>query len=206
MASNFYKDLVEHDFYEEKTASEKSNTASMLESFSADQIEALAEELGLLIEKSAEETVEGKTESKVETQEDKKEHEDKKDATSQTKAEGEPKSDEREVTQSEGAEESKTKQEKEEIIQPKAKENEEKAASYSEDDIIKVAYEVAEDKLASAGVTLADYVFSKVANEEIALFIADKAEKLAYVSELSPLLVADDILGEVANLIGGNEE
>ena len=86
-------------------------------------------------------------------------------------------------------------------------ENDKQAADYTEEEILKQAYEIAEQKLASQGLDTIDYVISKVAsdeslyglaNEESCAFIADKAEKLASLSEKTALEVVDDILVEVA--------
>ena len=207
--SNFYNDLIKNDFFEEKTASENSDTKDMLTEFSTDQIEAIAEELGILFEKKAgseEKTAEGKVNSHAEEEAE----DDRQDAASQAKAgttnAGKETKDERNATKDEKTEENKTKAEKEDIINDNAKAIEQKVAGYTEEQIMKVAYEIAEEKFASVGLSVADYVFSKVANEEIAIFVADKAEKLAFLTDQSILKVADDILGSVADSLNGSEE
>lgn len=210
--SNFYEELLKNDFYEEKTASDNSGEmADMLESFSSDELEVLAAELGVLYEKTAAEDDEEGLESLAEDRDQVKDKADKdvQDKKNEQKVEGEPKDDERDATGSEQAEEAKLKAEKREMVIPEAAEGEQIATTAeeeSEDEIIKVAYDIAAEKLAAEGYTLEDYVFSKVANEDIAYFIADKAEKLAYLADKNPLQVADDILFEIENMIGGDEE
>ena len=105
------------------------------------------------------------------------------------------------------AEDNKKCAEDEEYYDNEYDENDKQAADYTEEEILKQAYEIAEQKLASEGLGTIDYVFSKVAsdeslyglaNEESCAFIADKAEKLASLSEKTALEVVDDILVEVA--------
>ncbi|MCX8074087.1 MAG: hypothetical protein N2749_00675 [Clostridia bacterium] len=196
MASNFYKDLLEHDFYEEKTASEHSNTIDLLNSFSADQIEAIAEELGLLFEKEAEEET---VESKIVEQSVKKKEEPKKE---------EKKSEEENLNadSKEKIPELLQKQKQQPQQQEESKNEEGKEALEIEEEIIKLAYAIAEEKLASLGISVFDYTLNKVANEDVAIFVTDKAEKLAYVTEKSPFQVVDDILGEVGSIINSVEE
>ena len=79
---------------------------------------------------------------------------------------------------------------------------EDKEAEGCSEEEIKKAYEVAEQKLASAGLTVADYVFDKVANEVTALFVTENAEKLASLSDKSTLQVADEILTAMAEKLG----
>ena len=69
-------------------------------------------------------------------------------------------------------------------------------------EMMKKAYELAGEKLAEAGYSVADYVFNKTASEDIACFIADKAEKLAFLSDRPVLMVADEILGSVSEKLG----
>lgn len=62
-------------------------------------------------------------------------------------------------------------------------------------------YDEAYEKLASEGYSIADYAYSKVANEEVASFVGENAEKLAAVSGLNPLIVADDLLDQIMSQI-----
>lgn len=68
-----------------------------------------------------------------------------------------------------------------------------------EEDIEALAaeYDEAYEKLASDGYTIADYAYTQTENEKIAEFVGEQAEKLAAVSGLNPLLVADDLLAEI---------
>lgn len=208
--SNFYEEILKEDYYGEKIASDNSvDTSSMLDAFSTEEMEALSEELNIAYEKKAskEQTIEEKIaeDTQVKREEDKEELA-KKNAK---KADGQPINDEREATNSEETETAKTVAEKEEIVNPEAKALEEKvvtASEYDEADLVKVAYEVAEEKLAEEGWSLADYVFSQIPNEKVANFVADKAEKLAYLSDKSSLQVADDILLNLSSILPTCEE
>jgi hypothetical protein len=226
---SFYDELVNKDFYQEKTASTKDEIKGVLDSFSTEEMEAIAAELGLLSEKTAAEETQS-LESKVLTQVEKKNQEDAKDRANEAKVEGgEGKTEETQATDSETTEESKTNTEKEQVVNPQAKAHENNSSQpntvnvpnaekeeehtpeektkgeYSSEEkeaMVLEAYNVAFEKLASAGYTLEDYVFSKVANESIAVDIAEQAEKLAYVTEQNPLKVADDIIGAVYGILG----
>ena len=76
-------------------------------------------------------------------------------------------------------------------------------ADVSEEDIEALAaeYEEAYEKLASEGYSVADYAYSRTENEHIASFVGENAEKLAAVSGLNPLMVADDLLLKIDSLI-----
>ena len=88
--------------------------------------------------------------------------------------------------------------EEEEEEEPK----EDKEAAGCSEDEVKQAYEIAEQKLASAGLTVADYVYEKTASESTALFVSENAEKLASLSDKSTLQVADEILSAMAEKLG----
>jgi DNA mismatch repair ATPase MutL len=221
--SNFYDELIK-SCYTEKTASkkemDKDEVKDMLSEFSTDQIEALAEELGNFYNKTAqpEETVEEKVagEDGQAKNEDEKNSKTKKSEEKADQEESANPDDERDATGAEEAEEAKTKGEKEEMINSVAKKLEQKAASEvldelikesSEDDeaIVKEAYELAEEKLASAGLTVKDYILSKIDDEHVAEDISVKAEKLAYVTGKNTLQVADDIIGSICDIIDSIE-
>ena len=68
-------------------------------------------------------------------------------------------------------------------------------------EIEKEAFEYAEEVLNNAGYSVADYVYSFVGNEKVALNIADTAEKLAYVSDQPTIKVARDLIVSMANLL-----
>lgn len=189
--NNFYEEIIKNNYYEEKVAQDQElDLNSMLDAFSTDEMEALAEELNIAYEKRA------NGEATIEDQVDKEEKMDKIDEKNEEKAEGgQGATDERvDTTESEQTEENKTKSEKEEIVNDQAKEVEVTAGDCDEDELIKIAYEVAEEKLASAGLNLIDYVYNTIPNEKVASFIAENSEKLAYLSGKSSLQVADDIM------------
>ncbi|MGL5718199.1 MAG: hypothetical protein ACRCX2_34660 [Paraclostridium sp.] len=121
---------------------------------------------------------------------------DKEDDTEEDKKEEEEKKDEPTSPEASDCEEKKEEDCKED-------DKEEKEASEEVDfEMIKEAYELAEEKLASQGFTALDYVFNKTANEEMACFITDKAEKLAFLSDRPTLMVADEILGTISEKLG----
>lgn len=67
------------------------------------------------------------------------------------------------------------------------------------------AYDEEFNKYASEGKSTRDYVFDKVADEEFACTVGDMAEKLAFVAELNPFIVADDLLNMIASKIDSEE-
>jgi hypothetical protein len=221
--TNFYESLIKDDYYEEKTAFENNQaTESMLDAFSTDELEALASELKIAYEKNASSpaTIEEKIAEDTQVDEEKRKEELAQQNAAKVADPGEgEKADERvDATDSEQAEEAKTKEEKEEIVDPRAKEVEEEvddssneeesvmASEYEHDDLVKVAYEVVEEKLAEEGYSLLDYVYTKLPDEKIASFVADKSEKLAYLSGRNSLQVADDILMNLSDIVAGYGE
>lgn len=80
--------------------------------------------------------------------------------------------------------------------------DDEKESKDCSEDELKKAYEVAEQKLASAGFTVVDYVLEKVASENTALFVTENAEKLAFLSDKPILQVADEIISTMAEKLG----
>ena len=115
-------------------------------------------------------------------------------------------SDEEDMTleQKLASEEEEKEEVKEESKEEKEKEEpkEDKEAAGCSEDEVKQAYEIAEQKLASAGLTVADYVYEKTASESTALFVSANAEKLASLSDKSTLQVADEILSAMAEKLG----
>ena len=89
----------------------------------------------------------------------------------------------------------------ESIISSVDDESEEEAVSEDDMEALAAEYDEAYEKLASEGYTIADYAYSKIANEEVANFVGENAEKLAAVSGLNPLIVADDLLDEIVSQI-----
>lgn len=91
---------------------------------------------------------------------------------------------------------------------------EENLASEDEDsDFSKLAeyYDEVYEKYASEGLGVADYAFNQMGCPDdedcikLATSIGEAAEKLAYVSEISPFAVADDLLLAVADEMGIND-
>ena len=68
-----------------------------------------------------------------------------------------------------------------------------------EDEFGKIAEEYDETyaQLVDEGYTIADYAMSVVGNEKIAAYIGENSEKLAAVSGVNPLMVADDLLAKI---------
>lgn len=68
-----------------------------------------------------------------------------------------------------------------------------------EDEFGKIAEEYDEtyEQLVNEGYTIADYAMSVVGNEKIAAYIGENSEKLAAVSGVNPLMVADDLLAKI---------
>lgn len=64
------------------------------------------------------------------------------------------------------------------------------------------AYTEAQEKLASSNMTVQDFIFEKCANDEVAAYIADNAEKLASIYDKPALQIADEILDSVFNKLG----
>lgn len=240
---NFYEELSKKNYYE-KTASTKEQITDALSKFTISEMEAIAEELGLMAEteKLAEEG--GSLESKVLTQSQKDAQDAAKDKANEDKVEGGQ--GKTEISQAvEGTNESeaaKTISEKEDHVNQQAaasagtaqgtntdtagnasagnnqgasatdlggsNENEngtttERTGEKDDEKVAMVlaAYDLASEKLASAGYTLADYVFSKVGDEKVAYQIAENAEKLAFVTDQNQLKVADDIIETVYSIL-----
>ena len=93
-------------------------------------------------------------------------------------------------------------------------EGEEQTAEVDEEVFAKLAahYDETQEKYASAGLGVADYAYDQMGNPEdaqavkLATLIGEKAEKLAYVAEISPYAVADDLLMAVADLVAAEDE
>lgn len=84
-----------------------------------------------------------------------------------------------------------------------------KTASSEEEaeEMLKIAsYYRAEEMLGEAGYSLADYVYSIVENEKIALDVAEQSEKLATITEQPIIKVAFDILGAMEDVVEYLEE
>jgi hypothetical protein len=229
--SSFYEDLVKNCYT--KTASDNSqpdekDVKNMLDGCSTDTIEALAEELGQMFSKEASDKGNGK----VMTQSVHEQQKSDKTKASEDKVvqpESQNVDDERDATGEESAEEAKARKEKEEMVNSVAKQLETKAASEILDELfnkeagiedgidentMKEAYELAQSDLEKEGYTVADYIFSKIADDEsdeefcidLSEKIAATAEKLAMVSDRNALQVADDIIAKMAGIIDAADE
>lgn len=214
--SSFYDEIMKEDaYYSEKQASvSDEDCKSMLDAFSTTELETLAAELETAYMKKAAGTSTTIEEKIAEEEAPEEAHEQKEEdrvdqhiEQAADPGDGEE-ADEEDATESEEAEEAKTKAEKEEAVNPEAKDGEivATAAEYDEMDLVKVAYEIAEEKLASAGYTLLDYVYSKIPNEKVANFVAENAEKLAFVSNKSSLQTADDLIMNIDRILNSQGE
>ena len=229
MSRNFFEEFAKNDFFEKK-ASENENIKSTLGSITPSILEKLAEEIGALSDEEdmtleqklaseeekedpkEEEKEDPKEEEKEDPKEDKEAEADKEDDEKEAEAEPEdkkeePKEDKEAAGCSDKEEEKEAEPEdetasKEEEKKEEPKEDKEAAGCSDKEDEIKQAYELAEQKLASAGLTVADYVYEKTASEGTALFVSENAEKLASLSDKSTLQVADEILSAMAEKLG----
>ena len=106
-----------------------------------------------------------------------------------------------EGTEKEAGEEEPVKEE------PKEEEAEKEAEEYDEFEMIKLACEEIEQDLAAQDCTLADYVFTL--DESLAKYaseIADKAEKIAYVTDMPRVAVVQDLLAAMNAIADANIE
>ena len=218
MSRNFFEEFAKNDFFEKK-ASENENIKNTLGSITPSVLEKLAEEIGAISDEE-DMTLEQKLASEEEEKEEEKEEkeaesEEKEEAKEETKEEKEAEPEEKEEAEEEEKEaepEEKEEAEEEKEAEPEEKEEakeeekeepkEDKEAAGCSEDEVKQAYEIAEQKLASAGLTVADYVYEKTASESTALFVSENAEKLASLSDKSTLQVADEILSAMAEKLG----
>ena len=106
-----------------------------------------------------------------------------------------------EGTEKEAGEEEPAKEE------PEEEEAEKEAGEYDEFEMIKLACEEIEQDLAAQDCTLADYVFTL--DESLAKYaseIADKAEKIAYVTDMPRVAVVQDLLAAMNAIADANIE
>lgn len=72
-------------------------------------------------------------------------------------------------------------------------------------------YDEVQEKYASAGLGVADYVYNQLGRPDddgaihLAKTIEETAEKLAYVADISPFIAADDLLNAIAAKIESDE-
>ena len=226
--SSFFEELIKQDFYQSstKTASyegemSKDDAKSMLDTFSADQLEALAEEFDNIISKQASTADLTLEDSILDDGQEKlaeNEVEDSKEDKVEDKAEGEtPAKDKAEdmknkPTSSENKKE-KESEDKEDSKKEDKKEAPEKEAPEKEamdeetqEQIMKEASDKALEMLSEKGLTIEDYAFSRIQDAEMAEKVASYGEKLSVITGRNPLLVIDDIVNSIEAQILAREE
>ena len=179
MSNNFYSEFIEGGFFEKK-ASENANIKSTLSNLDPAVLEKLAQEIEGYADNESDLTLEQKLAAEEDSEKDKEKDKEEKDKEEKESADD-----------SEKDKEEKDKEEKESADDCE-----------KDEEVIKQAYELAEQKLASNGFSVADFVFEKCANEEVSLFIAENAEKLASLSDKPILQVADEILSTLSEKLG----
>jgi len=197
MSNNFYSEFIEGGFFEKK-ASENANIKSTLSNLDPAVLEKLAQEIEGYADNESDLTLEQKLAAEEDSEKDKEKDKEEKDKEEKESADDSEKDkEEKDKEEKESADDSeKDKEEKD-------KEEKESADDCEKDEeVIKQAYELAEQKLASNGFSVADFVFEKCANEEVSLFIAENAEKLASLSDKPILQVADEILSTLSEKLG----
>ena len=109
------------------------------------------------------------------------------------------------LLEDEGAEKEAGEEEPE--VEGAEEEAEKEAGEYDEFEMIKLACEEIEQDLAAQDCTLADYVFTL--DESLAKYaseIADKAEKIAYVTDMPRVAVVQDLLAAMNAIADANIE
>ena len=177
--SKFYDDILTGSYsapMEKEASEQESDIRDIISTFGDEELDAIAQELGM-ISKEASEIQQSLENSLLEDE-----------GTEKEAGEEEPVKEEPEV---EGAEE----------------EAEKEAGEYDEFEMIKLACEEIEQDLAAQDCTLADYVFTL--DESLAKYaseIADKAEKIAYVTDMPRVAVVQDLLAAMNAIADANIE
>lgn len=177
--SKFYDDILTGSYsapMEKEASEQESDIRDIISTFGDEELDAIAQELGM-ISKEASEIQQSLENSLLEDE-----------GTEKEAGEEEPAKEEPEV---EGAEE----------------EAEKEAEEYDEFEMIKLACEEIEQDLAAQDCTLADYVFTL--DESLAKYaseIADKAEKIAYVTDMPRVAVVQDLLAAMNAIADANIE
>ena len=177
--SKFYDDILTGSYsapMEKEASEQESDIRDIISTFGDEELDAIAQELGM-ISKEASEIQQSLENSLLEDE-----------GTEKEAGEEEPKAEEPEV---EGAEE----------------DAEKKAEEYDEFEMIKLACEEIEQDLAAQDCTLADYVYTL--DESLAKYaseIADKAEKIAYVTDMPRVAVVQDLLAAMNAIADANIE
>ena len=177
--SKFYDDILTGSYsapMEKEASEQESDIRDIISTFGDEELDAIAQELGM-ISKEASEIQQSLENSLLEDE-----------GTEKEAGEEEPKAEEPEV---EGAEEG----------------AEKKAEEYDEIEMIKLACEEIEQDLAAQDCTLADYVYTL--DESLAKYaseIADKAEKIAYITDMPRVAVVQDLLAAMNAIADANIE
>lgn len=177
--SKFYDDILTGSYsapMEKEASEQESDIRDIISTFGDEELDAIAQELGM-ISKEASEIQQSLENSLLEDE-----------GTEKEAGEEEPAKEEPEV---EGTEE----------------EAEKEAGEYDEFEMIKLACEEIEQDLAAQDCTLADYVFTL--DESLAKYaseIADKAEKIAYVTDMPRVAVVQDLLAAMNAIADANIE
>ena len=181
--SKFYDDILTGSYsapMEKEASEQESDIRDIISTFGDEELDAIAQELGM-ISKEASEIQQSLENSLLEDE-----------GTEKEAGEEEPVKEEPEV---EGAEEG------------AEEEAEKEAGEYDEFEMIKLACEEIEQDLAAQDCTLADYVFTL--DESLAKYaseIADKAEKIAYVTDMPRVAVVQDLLAAMNAIADANIE
>ena len=181
--SKFYDDILTGSYsvpMEKEASEQESDIRDIISTFGDEELDAIAQELGM-ISKEASEIQQSLENSLLEDE-----------GTEKEAGEEEPAKEEPKV---EGAEEE------------AEKEAEKEAGEYDEFEMIKLACEEIEQDLAAQDCTLADYVFTL--DESLAKYaseIADKAEKIAYVTDMPRVAVVQDLLAAMNAIADANIE
>lgn len=221
MSKSFYEEFANPDFFE-KQASENKNIKDSLDNLSPSVLEKMAQELENMSEEQ--EDLEQKLASDCSGTNPQKESaecgEDKKSEDMTTNPQDESKKAECKKSEDEDGKEEEKEEEKDNESEAECKKAENEgqveatddagehseagegteveAGDYSDEELIKKAYENATEQLAENGLTIADYVYHKTASEAVSLKVSEYAEKLATLTDKTALEIADDILGKIA--------
>ena len=196
--SSFYESFL-NGYNREKTASEQV-AADGLSKFSPEELEKLAGEISETfasgrLSKVAEEEEEKDEDKEAESEEEDKEAESEEEKDEDKEAESEEEEEDKEAESEEEEEDKEAESDEEEY------EEEDKEAAYSDAELEKMAFELSEQKLAENGFGVVDYVYEKLANEEISYFVTENAEKLAFLTDQPVLKVANDIVNSILEKI-----
>ena len=177
--SKFYDDILTGSYsapMEKEASEQESDIRDIISTFGDEELDAIAQELGM-ISKEASEIQQSLENSLLEDE-----------GTEKDAGEEERKAEEPEEEEAE-------------------KEAEKEAGEYDEFEMIKLACEEVEQDLAAQDCTLADYVFTL--DESLAKYaseIADKAEKIAYVTDMPRVAVVQDLLAAMNAIADANIE